>query len=190
VPRAEMTISNLQRKPNGWFEAETDHPSIRKLATKLEPKAREMQALQLSGTSALIEYSMNERHDELSGRTYQNYYFESAITGQAPEAPPIPAAPVETQRPTDPGTAWRISLAAGAKLAVHSLQFLPEEQRSLPEQQRMALRWGYFLATTPMPQGPPAPPPASSPPPHRGAYDEPAAGWEPPPPSVEDDIPF
>ena len=142
-----------------WFRISTDHDEIGRLDTKDENRAREAVAAKQSGAVVLIKYTRkpSTKINPHSGAPYpDNFYFDSVAT-------PEPSAGVagvdmvqRTQMPTDPSTAWRISLAAGAKLAVGMLALMPEAQQNLASTQQMALVWGHWLYTTKPPEEAPA----------------------------------
>jgi len=154
MPTIEARITGVQKdEGTGWYRIATDHDKVKRLDTKHEPKAREALALKKSGDPAVIEYTPNPRYDETTGRTYQNNYYERAVAqssngGGSDEIPVTPAV----SRRTNPGDAWRISLAAGAKLAVATLPLLPADQRDLESQFRLAQWWGRKLFFTPQPE--------------------------------------
>lgn len=196
----------------GWYSILTDHGSVKKLTTKMEPKAREAAALRQADEVALIEYSAKTRHDESSGRTYNNFYYERAKT-----APPSgtngsgdfggidtvgaaaasPASGIDTAAPQtsrrDPTESWRIALSVGAKLAVSTLPLMPTEQRTFEVQKQIAMAWALWVFQTPAPGNEPAAAPsgfASSSSGGPGAYDEPSGYVDRPPVPGDDDIPF
>lgn len=201
----------------GWYTIHTDSEQVRKLTTKMDQKAQEAAGLRQSGEVALIEYSPKERHDDSSGRTYKNNYYERARTappqstngggygdssyssgietvgGEQPAATAVAGidAVTPTGRKMDPAEAWRICLATGAKLALMTLPLMPTEQRTFDVQKQIALAWAMWIYSTPH-GGASAfdgiGATASGTGP--GAYDEPGSGsfYEKPPPS--DDIPF
>ena len=180
----------------GWYTILTDHESVKRLTTKMEQKAREAASLRQAGDLALIEYSPKQRHDESSGRTYNNNYYERAKT--APASSANGAGGIDTVAPTgrkmDPVESWRIACSVGAKLAVATLPLMPVEQRDFETQKKIALAWAVWVYRTPPPgeddgMGFGNTPSAGS----RGgpgAYDEPGAGYDSPPPPGDDDIPF
>ena len=149
----EARIMGVTRKKEGspWFTIKTDHDRIKTLETKYRERAEEAFTLQKSGEVAIIEFSSNPRTDESSGRTYENNYFERAKTKVEEPQQTLDEIPTETpvRSATNPGDAWRISLAAGAKLAVATLPLLDEDQRDFSSQQELAYAWGTFLYTTP-----------------------------------------
>lgn len=187
----------------GWYTIHTDSEQVRKLTTKMDQKATEAAALRQSGEVALIEYSPKERHDESSGRTYKNNYYERARTAP-PSSNGGQGTGIETVgttavagidavttpgRKMDPAEAWRICLATGAKLALMTLPLMPTEQRTFEIQKQIALAWAMWIFETPRDDGMAfgvAPASGRSGP---GAYDEPV-GYDAAPPHSDDDIPF
>jgi hypothetical protein len=184
----------------GWFTIATDHGTVKKLTTKMEQKAREAAALRTAGDVALIEYSPKQRHDESTGRTYNNNYYERAKkadthsangSGGIDTVGGSPGIEQTSGRKTDPAEAWRIALSVGAKLAVDTLPMMPVEQRDFETQKRIALAWAIWIYQTPPEQSRAdafaSAPSAGGP----GAYSEPdGSGWDAPPPHDDMDIPF
>jgi hypothetical protein len=160
-----MQLERKQSNPK-FVKATLDHPQIKALESQWPEKIAILKQLWDSGEVAVIEYSENPRTDEATGRTYPNRYFEGTKTRDelAPEPEPeldipvegaavTPASsseeiPMETTRGEDPVKAWRISLAAGAKLAIATLPYLEEHERSVDEQKTLAMFWGLFLFNT------------------------------------------
>jgi len=184
----------------GWYSILTDHEQVKKLQTKMEAKAKEAAALRQSGDPAVIEYSERSRHDESSGRTYQNRYYERARTAPPPSANGDieDTGGIDTVQPTgrkmDPSEAWRICLATGAKLALMTLPMMPTEQRTFEVQKQIALAWAMWIFSTPK-EGASAydgglGTTASGRAP--GAYDEPGTGtsYYDAPPHGDEDVPF
>jgi hypothetical protein len=161
VATIEAKITKIEQDLGSeWYRISTDHSEIGRLDTKDPVRAREAVAAQQSGAVVVIDYTRkpSTKVNPHSGAPYpDNFYFNSVKT---PE-PGGPVAGVETVRPTtlptDPSTAWRISLAAGAKLAVGMLPLMPSEQQNFMTAQQMALVWGRWLFTTPLPSGPSEP---------------------------------
>lgn len=185
MPTIQAHITAVQRdEATGWYRITTDHSDVKRLDTKIEQKARQAAALKKDGSLADIQFTSNPRHDEQTGRTYQNNYYEQAIATQNGTSTDDGIERVVTSRKTEPGDAWRITLSAAAKLAVASLPNL--EARGIPtsltDQQQYALAWAHFLYRTPPPAEHAAQP----------ASDFPAAdpGPEPPRNYQDDDIPF
>lgn len=154
MPTIEARVLKLERKQSNpkFVKASLDHAEVKNLESQWPEKIAVLKKLWESGEVAILEYSENVREDEASGRSFTNRYFEGVKTKEL-ELDPKPEAeiPLEAQqasRPTDPATAWRISLAAGAKLAIATLPFLEEHERSIPEQQALAMVWGLFLYGT------------------------------------------
>jgi len=165
VATFEAKITKIEQDLGSeWYRISTDHPEIGRLDTKDEARAREAVAAKESGAVVLIDYTRrpSTKINPHSGAPYaDSIYFNSVKT---PEATPSPSGAIpgvelvqQTQRPTDPATAWRISLAAGAKLAVGMLPLLPSEQQNFSTAQQMALVWGRWLFTTPLPPEPSEP---------------------------------
>jgi hypothetical protein len=192
----------------GWYTISTDHATVKKLTTKMEQKAQEAAGLRQAGDVAQIEYSPKQRHDEATGRTYNNNYYERAKTappqsmngggsggidsvGGTSAVAGIDAAPTSRR---DPLESWRIALSVGAKLAVATLPMMPTEQRDFETQKKIALAWASWVYTTP-PSASDEPASAGGFAAERsggpGAYDEPTSYAAAPPPGDEDDgIPF
>jgi hypothetical protein len=163
VATFEAKITKIEQDLGSeWYRISTDHPEIGRLDTKDEARAREAVAARESGAVVLIDYTRkaSTKINPHSGAPYpDNFYFNAVKTPEAPSGA-IPGVEMvqQTQRPTDPATAWRISLAAGAKLAVGMLPLLPSEQQNFLTAQQMALVWGRWLFTTPLPSEPAAAP--------------------------------
>lgn len=184
----------------GWYTILTDDDSVKKMTTKMEQKAREAAALRQSGELLEITFSQKEgtNTNPHTGKPYVNTYYERAevarvsTNGASADDSGIDTVGAPEQQDAgsggrswneDPLRAWRISLAAGAKLAVATLPLMPVEQRDFDTQKRIAMAWGVWLFTTPPPSSEtPTPTPASS----HGAYSEPVAAAAHP----DDDIPF
>jgi len=151
MPTIQAHIEKVQQSGD-WFRISTDDPNVERLDTKIRKKAEEAQALKQSGELAVIEFTSRPRTDD-NGKTWQNYYYEKAIAaaGTSSNGDGIEVVQ-QTSRKTDPGDAWRISLAAGAKLAVATLPLLPADQRDLDSQFRLAYWWGRKLFFTPAPK--------------------------------------
>ena len=189
----------------GWYTITTDHGSVKRLQTKMDPKAREAAALRQSGEVALIRYSHKQRHDESSGRTYNNYYYEQAATSPPGSNGASGIDGIDTiasqqqagggsggYRKTDPGDAWRMAKSTGAKLAVETLPLMPTEQRDFETQKRIASAWAAWIFQEDGPALPADVGFGSRTSGAPGAYAEPEPGersYELPPPS-DDDIPF
>lgn len=142
----------------GWFTILTDHETVKKLTTKMEPKAKEAADLRRGGDLAEIEYSHKQRTDTTTGRVYNNHYYENAraasngasnggIDGIDVVAQPQTAI----SRKLDPAESWRICLGAGAKLAVATMPLMQEHQRDFETQKRIAVAWALWIYGTPMP---------------------------------------
>lgn len=186
-----------QQEGSQWATIYTDNPDVAKLTTSIAAKVREAGALKRSGEVALIQYSHKQRHDDATGRTYDNYYYERAQT-RAPEAHEddtgIDTVPVDsgsnTYRKTDPEDARRMARSTAGYLTLQTLPLM--EQKDPETQLRIADFWeryimgeityrnfaGATFAETPTGR-------ANGP----GAYSEPD-NWEAPPPPGDDDIPF
>src|SRR6266576_891784 len=201
MPSIDARITRVEQDENGWFRIHTDDERVKRLDTKLEPKAKEAQALMRERVLARIEFSEREtdKVNPNTGRPYPpNRYYESA--GQLGDTPDDQIPVVQTTRATTaPGEAWRICLAAGGKLAVATLPMMPVQQRSFEVQKQIATAWAEFFFFSEPPAQPtiiggnnsassfPAPA-ATGAGRNPGAYDAPL-GDAPPPPS-DDDIPY
>lgn len=154
MPTIEARVLKLERKQSNpkFVKATLDHPEVKAIESQWEEKIAILKKLWESGEVAIIEYSESVRHDDASGRDFTNRYFEGVKTKELEPEPQtaldIPLEPQQAGRPTDPATAWRISLAAGAKLAIATLPFLEEHERSVDEQRTLAAYWGLFLYET------------------------------------------
>ena len=160
MPSIEARIVSVEYDPTTeWYRIGTSHERVKRLDTKIGEKAREAAELKKSGELALIEY--NERPSKNinphNNRPYTDRYYERA--GSIDQSDDGITTVAQTGRKTDPGDAWRISLAAGAKLAVATLPLM--EQRSFEAQKQVAFAWAEFIYFTAPPQGPgmPAPEP-------------------------------
>lgn len=160
----------------GWYEIKVDGFG-KSLRTKRDELAQLAAKLKRSGTIALVEYTHKPRTDEATGRVYDNYYFENATPVEEPTASDDGIERVSTpSRKTDPGDAWRITLSAGAKLAVATLPLMPNEQRTFETQKRIAEAWAEWIYFSRPPEAPEL----------DGAGDDPYGDPLP----NEDDIPF
>jgi len=151
MPTIEAKITDVRRQREGspFITIRTDPALNPPLATKYPEGAREALDLMQSGDLVVIEYDESERTDD-SGKVWINRYYKKAHGKPQISLDDLPVEPeaTQTQRPSDPRTAWRISLAAGAKLAVGQLQYRhPEDQT--PEAVWLAAQlWGLRLYTT------------------------------------------
>lgn len=170
-----------------WFAVSTDHDQVKKLTTKKREVAEGAAAVRVAGSLAKITFTQRDR--EANGRTYHNYYLDSAepIATNGASGGIDQVAPVG--RKTDPAEAWRICLAAGGKLAVATMPLMPVEQRDFETQKRLAVAWARFFFYTPMPTeddfAATATTRSTSAP---GTYDEPGNYSAPSP--MDEDIPF
>src|SRR5215471_6072352 len=112
MPTIEAHITAVQKdESTGWYRITTDHGEIKRLDTKLEPKARQAAELKRAGSLASIQFTSNPRTLE-DGRVFQNYYLDNAEiakNGSAQQDDGIER--VVTSRATAPADAWRITLA-------------------------------------------------------------------------------
>lgn len=177
MPTFQGRILSVQKdEATGYYRIGTDGNggtgSPKRLDTKREDFAREAVRLMREGSINVISYNSNQRHDTNSGRTYTNNYYEGLLaagggnggdpldgipsTGGAVESNPLDedwgaSVSPDYQRPMDPESVWRVSLTAGAKLAVSTLPLMPTEQRDFETQRQIALAWAQFLVNTPRP---------------------------------------
>jgi len=150
MPTVQAHIEKVQQSGE-WFRILTDDETVKRLDTKIRAKADEALALRKSGELAVIQFTSRPKTLD-DGRTFQNYYYEQATSAGGSSSNGDGIEVVEqTSRRTAPGDAWRISLAAGAKLAVATLPLLPTDQRDLDSQFRLAYWWGRKLFFTPAP---------------------------------------
>lgn len=181
MPTIEARITQVVRDGD-WIRITTDHPTIgteqNPLSTKRQEKGSEAFALSKSGERVVIQY--NSRPKTLAdGRTFQNYYYESAMTatnggsaglGEIPEAAPRSSGGGSSP---DPNKDWRIALQVGAKLALLTMPMMAEHEQTFEVQTEIALAWGHWLymkgLTLPEPDSSFGVTPASG----RGAYSEP-----------------
>lgn len=182
MPTAEAKITKVRLdESTGWYEIQTDNQDIRKLTTKIAAKASEASALKQQGALAIIEYTSKPR-TLADGRTFQNYYYDSAIASDEPSPADDGIERVSPPaRKTDPSDAWRICLGAGAKLAVATLPLMPDEQRDFDTQKRIAIAWARFIYSTPYEQAPPSS--------AQSSLDD-LSQYDSPPPHGDEDIPF
>jgi hypothetical protein len=144
----ETTIKSVQHDPNtGWYRIGTDHDKVKRLDTKHDAKAKEAFALMKSGAVAVIEYTPRPRHDEATGRTYQNYYYEKAMAkadggSVGDEIPSV----TPTRSKTAPDDAWRMALSTGAKIASEVAAAEPFQVQAA-----VAVRWAQFIVSTQRP---------------------------------------
>jgi len=153
MPTVEARITEVTRKDNGWIQIKTDHDRVKLLSTKIDQKGKEAFALQKSGEVAVIQFTSRPKTLD-DGRTFDNFYYDKALaveTNGASASDDIPTAAPTTRSPTNPDDAWRISLAAGAKLAVATLPMLPTDERDLDSQLALALWWAQKLYFTSRP---------------------------------------
>jgi len=150
MPSIEARITKVEQDAGtGWYRISTDDERVKRLDTKIEEKANE--AARLIGSLALIDFTEKQgnANPHQPGTFYMNRYYEQAGS-LAEKQPQIPVV-TETQRPTDPQTAWRIALSVGAKLAVETMPLMPENQRTFEAQKRIAHAWAEWLTSTPSP---------------------------------------
>ena len=156
-PVMRGTITKVTREEGSeWARGHTDDPKIRQLDTKDPERIAQMVAAR--GREVGIQYTHRESRNvnPHTGKPYDNYYFDGIVDDE----PSTNGDGVEVvrrqERAEDPQKAWRISLAAGAKIAIASIPYLDpkdREQLTVVGQQEMALAWGYWLYTTQMPKG-------------------------------------
>ena len=138
-----------------------DGEVIKKLQTKLQQKAEEAAAFRRSGELVDIQYSAKDSTNinPHTGAPYRNVYYEKATPSEPEPASNGDVPGIDTIAPeqstglrrTHPIDAWRISLAAGAKLAVATLPMLPTDERDLDSQLALALWWAQKLYFTSRP---------------------------------------
>lgn len=163
-----------------------------KFSTKIPEIVADAVAAKKSGALAEIEF--NESTREKDGRTYHNRYLKRVSAAEPEPEPDIEIVPASALgRKTDPEDAWRMSLAAGSKLAIGTLPMLPEGKRSFELQRKLALAWASFIFFTPSPDGFQAAVAVSSGDPNDPEWG--SAGEQPVPhyghvPNEADDIPF
>lgn len=150
----------FREEGSDWIRIETDHETVKRLDTKDEQRAAQAVAARTAGEPVDIDFKSvpSKNTNPHTGQPYPpSHYFNGVLEQAKPAASGIETVTkeAETQRPTDPATAWRISLAAGAKLALSSLAYMPNaESLTFEDYQQMALAWGFFLYTTPFPSDP------------------------------------
>lgn len=151
------TIERIVREEGRDFvDIFTDHPEVKKLGTKDRDRIEQAVAAKAAGREVGIDYTHapSKNINPYTNKPYDNYYFNGIIDEPEPAADDgIEVVPKPTRAATDPKEAWRITLAAGAKLAVGTLPLMPEDQRDFETQKRIALAWGSWLFTTPLPRG-------------------------------------
>jgi len=156
MPTIEARITEVtQNTSTGFYKIKTDHDRIKSMETRIPEKGVEAGGFKKSGQLLQIEFS--ESQGGLNPRTnkpYDNRYYERAAPIDEPEPEPEDDG-IEritpTRAPTDPMEAWRISLSAGAKLAVATIPYL-EKKPSFEEQRALAFAWGKYLYYTPLPE--------------------------------------
>jgi hypothetical protein len=199
MPSIDAHVTKVELdEATAWYRITTDHERVKRLDTKRPDNAREAVALMKSGDLARIEFTEMESKNvnQFTGKPYMNRYWEHG--GSIDDKPEIEG--VETikaqSRSTNPIDAWRISLAAGGKLAVATLPMMPVEQRSFEVQKQIAIAWATFFFFTPPPDAPETnggsssqfqSPVGAGATRNPGAYDDPT---ESEPPRSDDDIPF
>lgn len=152
MPSVEAHITKVEKDAQyDWFRIHTDDGRVKRLDTKIEEKAREAMSLMESGSLALIDYTEKQGRENphAPGTYFMDRYYEKAgsLAEKQSEIPVV----TETRRPDDPGTAWRIALSVGAKLAVETMPMMPTEQRTFEAQKRIAHAWAEWLISTPSP---------------------------------------
>lgn len=147
----EARITGVEQDAStGWYRITTDDERVRRLDTKVAEKAREAAELKKSGDLARIEFSEKQGNtNPHTGQPYLNRYYERAGSIETPrEADDDDGITIvkPTRPATDPAEAWRICLAASAKLA---LDTYPPEVRGEPGafevQKKIAVAWARFL---------------------------------------------
>ena len=168
----EVTIQTVEFDQNsGWYAILTDKG---KYTTKVKALAEE--ALGLVGHYVLLKFkektTTKPAPDGDGYRTYVDKYFNGAIeSGTAPpqgEGFKIVGAAQAAQAaaqagegfspPSEPRRGgmtredqWRVTLLAGAKLAVQTMPLLPSEQRTPETQLQIALWWARWAWFQPVP---------------------------------------
>src|SRR5262245_5128649 len=149
------TIERIVREEGDqWVRIFTSDEKIKRLDTKDEERIA--QAVAAKGREVGIQYTHREGNiNQRTGKPFDNYYFDGIVDEPSTNGDEGIEVVKRQERAEDPRKAWRISLAAGAKLAIASLPFLEEDPKkvSVRRQQEMALAWGYWLFTTPPPRG-------------------------------------
>ena len=200
MPSTQARIKRVFREEGSdWYRIELEGSDIKRLDTKNREAAAEAARLKESGELALIDFTERESKNTNphTNRPYIDRYYEKAgpISNGRGESGIETVS--QTSRKTDPGDAWRITLAAAAKLAIATVGALPEAARTekvvldFELQQRIALAWAKFLyfSTPPDPSktnlgdGGYVERARAAQETSRGAYDE-------PPPPTDDDIPY
>jgi hypothetical protein len=144
------TIERVEQDGD-WFSIFTNDGTIKKLTTKREDLAGQAATLRLKGVPARIKFTPNKK-TLADGRVFNNYYFEGAEEAPTSNGSGAVAGIDKIEpsgRKTDPEDAWRMSLAAGAKLAVATMPLMPVESRDFETQKRIALAWADFIVNTP-----------------------------------------
>jgi len=149
---------NRAGEATGWYVIETEPPLNPAPETKIKEKAQEARGLMESNALVLLDYNDSPGNPKPGGGFYVNRYYEKAgpigeRSNGGPEIPlgPAPDSDGDFQRRTNPVDAWRMTLAASAKLAVETLPLMPVEQRTFDTQKRIALAWAQWLIATPPP---------------------------------------
>lgn len=163
MPSVNAHVTKIEHDVStGWFRIATDDPTVKRLDTKRAEIAHQAAAFKQSGALAALEFTQNTRTLD-DGRTFENFYLERAVAAQAALPMTNGDSAIETitptMRKTEPGDAWRITLAASAKLAVGCIPVLEKGgyELNLEALQRLALTWAEFLWTTPAPGAQPEP---------------------------------
>jgi hypothetical protein len=216
--RIEARVTAITHEEGSEFrDIALDHPTIRRLTTKFAEGINEALEAKQSGEPWRITYK-EQPSTNINPRTNKPYaprrYWlkgEPTYSGGSANASPSPSASPHDEevpafnRRTHPVDAWRITLAAAAKLALQTLPMMPVGQRDFRTQTEIAYAWAEWLWFTTQPQSPsfngggqfPSPAPARTGEESRtpGAYDEPlgpsvGATHDAPPPYTDDDAPF
>lgn len=179
MPTVRCHIEKVElNEGTGWYRISTDgQPKV--LQTKVAEKGREAAGFLREKVLVDLDFTHRQRADEASGRTYDNYYYDSAKLA-AVEATGSSEDGIErtggTQRQLAPKEAWRIALSVGSERAVQTLPLMAEDQRDFETQWRLAYEWASRIFLTPPPE------------PRKNGAGTPADEYGPV--NIDDDVPF
>ena len=155
MPTIQARITEVtQNVETGWYRIATDDDVIKALETSIAEKGHEAGQHKRSGALLEINYSEKSNPNKINPHTqkpYINRYYERAEPIDEPEADDGITLVTPPSRTTAPQDAWRMSLGAGAKLAVNTMPLMPAEQRTFETQKKIAYAWAIYLFFTPVP---------------------------------------
>jgi hypothetical protein len=197
MPTIDTRITKVEQDTaTGWFRIHTSDERVKRVDTNRAELAQEAAGFKRNDAPVRLEFTEKESTNinPHTNRPYLNRYYESATALSANGASGDGIERVSPTRPaTNPDEAWRICLAAGAKLAVAAAARV-EGLETLAAQKAMAQRWAEFFYFSKPPDAPSNG--AEQLQVARAAQPQPQQQWadvqlgDEPPPHSDEEIPF